>query len=253
MNRSWLLILSSIFFIFFSCRKEQAIEKEPLYESQLRSITEVKGNVSTVTTFMYDENKRLSAVKKGNDITLYTYSGNKIINIEVNEGSKTTSTSINYRDSIPYTGISKIYEVGVLQKTLDVNFSSSLSGTGQVNFYDNGATFRKVYYVYENGNITESQVLQNRTLTSYDYTYGERKNILFNANTRWALGLDNIDRVSTNEVIRVITEIGYKRYIKKYTYTYNEEGLPISALITETDPPLNIERKTSATYTYEKL
>ncbi|MGY4383770.1 hypothetical protein ACVWYN_000789 [Pedobacter sp. UYP24] len=222
-------------------------------ELQLTKITELRGGVTSITNFAYDENERLSIVKRGNDMTLYTYSGNKIINIEVNEGSKTTSTEIMYTDDIPKKGISKVYQSGVLQTTLQVNISSGLNETSQINFYDNTILVRKLYLFYDNGNITEIQELNNRTITNYDYIFGEKKNVLFNANTRWAFGVENIDRISTNEILKVVTETRNIKHQKTYDYTYNEEGLPVTAVITETDPPLAIETKTFVTYTYEKL
>ena len=97
------------------------------------------------------------------------------------------------------------------------------------------------------------QDLQNRTLTFHDFLYGERKNVLFNAHTRWALGFDLIDRVSTNEILKITSEGRNTKHMKTFDYTYNEEGLPVTAVVTETDPPLTVETKTFVTYTYEIL
>ncbi len=229
------------------------MESAPVKELQLTKIAEVKGGVTSITNFVYDENERLSMVKKGSDMTLYTYSGNKIINIEVNEGSKTTSSEITYKDDIPSKGISKVYQSGVLQTTLQFNISSGLNETSQINFYNNGVQVRKLYLFYENGNIIEIQELNNRTVTNNNYTFGEKKNVLFNANTKWAFGVENIDRISTNEILKDVTETRNIKHQKTYNYTYNEEGLPLTAVITETDPPMAVETKTFVTYTYEKL
>ncbi|MHA4893277.1 hypothetical protein ACXZ1K_00895 [Pedobacter sp. PWIIR3] len=253
MNRGFLFLFLLTGLAFSSCKKEKTVDSAEVKELQLTKISEVKGGVTTVTTFSYDEHKMLSTIKKGNDITVYTYSGSKIINIEVNEGTKTTSTAITYKDDLPSTGIVKIYQSGVLQTTLDVNISSGISDIGQINYYDKGTTSRRTYFDYDNGNIIGVQDLQNRSLTFHDFIYGERKNVLFNAHTRWALGFDHIDRVSTNEVLKIATQGRFVSHLKTFDYTYNEEGLPITAVVTETDPPLTIETKTFVTYTYERL
>lgn len=253
MKRNRLLIALLLGFAFSSCKKEKDIAASEFHEKLLTKITETKGNVVTITSFSYDEKKRLSAITKGSDVTSYSYTDNQLTTIESTEGTKKTVTEISYVDNYPREGISKVYEAGTLIRTLKSHFSSSLSETSQITVTDNGAPYRKLYYQYDNSNIVEILDLQNRTLTIYDYRFGSKKNVLFNANSRWAFGFEKVDRVSTNEVLREIAEVNNKRHVKNYTYTYDADLFPLAAVITETDPPSLTETKTMVTYTYEVL
>ncbi|MES2827237.1 MAG: hypothetical protein V4687_03750 [Bacteroidota bacterium] len=253
MKRNRLLFASILVLLFFSCQKEKELEVTEFHEKLLTRITESRGNLVTVTSFSYDEKKRLSTIKKGDELTTYTYTGNQLTAILSVEGTRKTFTELSYEDDCPKKGVSTIFESGTLLRTLDYHLVTSLSGTEQINVTDKGVLTRRLYFQYDNSNITEILDLQNRTLTTYDFRYGSKKNILFNANIRWAMGIEKIDRMSTNEVLREISEVNSKKHIKSYVYTYDADLFPVTAIITETDPPSILETKTTVTYTYEVL
>ena len=242
-----------LFCLLSACKKES--EQVAVYtpEQYLTRITEVKGLVTIVTSLTYNDKRQLATIKTGNELITYVYTGDKLTRIDMLDGAVLTSTEITYKDNYPSKGLSKIYADGVLTKTLNYDYMSNLFQTNQINVYEMGNNNRRLYYAFDNANIISVIEVVNRRFINYDYVYGERKNVLFNASIRWPLGIENVDRVSTNEVLSIKTETQGKVHLKSFSYVYDLNGMPQRANVTETDPPSRIETKSSITYTYEYL
>ncbi|MEJ7557443.1 MAG: hypothetical protein WKF66_03975 [Pedobacter sp.] len=254
MSGNKLILILLTFISLLSCTKENNQDLViDTSERHLVQITEVKGTATTITTLGYDELRRLSTIKTGNLITTYSYTGDKLTNIEVNDGYVNTVLEITYKDNYPSKGVSKIYTDGVLKRTLNYDYISSLSQTGQINIYETGNNTRRLYYEYNNANIISTIEIANRVFVNYDFEYGERKNVFFNASIRWPLGIETVDRVSTNEILKIKTESGGVKHQKTFNYTYDTDGMPLSAIVIDTDPPSKVEYKTMISYTYKNL
>jgi len=230
--------------------KQQAMHT---LEPHLTRIIEEKEGVTTITTLTYNDKRQLASVKTGNELTTYAYTGDKLTQIEILNGPARTSTEIIYKYNHPDKGLSKIYTNEVLTKTLNYEYLSNLFQTDQINVYDMGSNTRRLYYAFDNANIVSVIEVVNRRFINYDYTYGDRKNVFFNSSIRWPLAVENVDRVSTNEILSIKTETQGKIHQKNFSYVYNQDGMPSSAIITETDPPAKVETKSSMSYTYEYL
>jgi hypothetical protein len=252
MKRNTLIFMLLTSVGLLSCTKESkqdvAMDNPERY---LTRITENKGTAITITTLTYDEKKRLSAIKTGDKLTTYSYTSDKLTNVDINDGEEKTSLEITYKDNYPLKGIAEVRVAGILKRTLNYDYLSSLSRMGQINVYENGSNTRRLYYDYDNGNIISTIEVANRVFTNYDYQYGEKKNVFFNASIRWSLGVESVDRVSTNEILTIKTESKGLRHQKSFSYVYDTDGMPLSAIVTDTDPPSKVEQKSTITYTYE--
>ena len=254
MKRNTLILILLTSVCLLSCKKESKqdlVMESP--ERHLIQITEVKGMVTTITALSYDEKRRLSTMKTGNVLTTYSYTDDKLTAIDVNDGYYNTVSEITYRDNFPSKAISKIYTAGVLKRTLNLDYISSLSQTGQINVYEIGNNTRRLYYEYENANITSIIEISNRVFINYDFEYGVKKNVFFNASIRWPLGIETVDRVSTNEILKIKTESAGVKHQRSFSYVYDTDGMPLSAVVTDTDPPSKLEYKSTITYTYKDL
>jgi hypothetical protein len=247
-----LVLLTSVGLL--SCTKES--KQDMVIDSSerfLTQITEVKGMATTITTLTYDEKRRLSTIKTGNELTTYFYTSNKLTGIDVNDGYLNNSLEITYKENYPSKGVVKIYIAGVHKRTLNYNYVSSLSETAQINMYESGNNTKKLYYEYDNANVISVIEIANGVFTNYNYEYGERKNIFFNASIRWPLAIEKVDRVSTNEILTIKTESNRVKHQRSFSYIYDADGMPISAVVTDTDPPSKLESKSAITYTYKYL
>jgi hypothetical protein len=237
-----------------SCEKENkndlAIDSR---EKHLIEIKELKGTVTTITSLTYDERKRLSTIKSGKQLTTYTYTDDKLTGIDVNDGFIHNVSEITYKYNYPFKAVTNMYLADVLKRTIDYNYISSLSQTGQINILEIGKNTRRHYFEYDNANIISQIEISNRVFINYDYEYGERKNAFFNASIRWPLGMETFDRVSTNEILTIKTEASGVKHQKSFKYVYDTDGMPLSAIVTDTDPPSKIEYKSTIIYTYEYL
>ncbi|RZK79871.1 MAG: hypothetical protein EOO85_02470 [Pedobacter sp.] len=254
MNRNACTFILLSLIVLFSCTKEN---KDKLVidnrEPYLSKIIETKGLISTITEFTYDEKKRLSTAKTGNELITYAYTEDKLTAVEIKNGNISTQVEITYKDNYPSKGISRTYTDGVLTKTLNYDYFSNLYQTGQINIFEPNILTRRLYYEYDNANIISIVGIANRVFTNYDFEYGERKNAFFHASIRWPLAIDNFDRVSTNEILVIKTESNGKIHNKSFNYLYDSDGMPVSAIVTDTDPPSKLEVKSTITYTYEYL
>lgn len=254
MKRNTVILVLMISAGLLSCTKESkndmAIDSR---EKHLIEIKEVKGNLTTITTFTYDEKRRLSTIKTANELTTYIYTDDKLTGIDFKDGSMHHVSEITYKYNYPFQGVTKIYQADVLKRTLDYNYLSSLSQTGQINILEVGRSTRRHYFEYDNANIISQVEISNRIFINYDYEYGERKNVFFNASIRWPLGMEKFDRVSTNEILKIKTESGGLKHQKSFSYEYDTDGMPLSAVVTDSDPPSKAEYKSTLTYTYEYL
>lgn len=251
-NRVILVLMFSASLL--SCKKENkndlALDSR---EKHLVEIREQNGTVTTITTLTYDEKKRLSTIKTGNELTTYSYTDDKLTGIDLINGSVHSVSEITYKYNYPYQAVTKVYQADVLRRTLDYNYLSSLSQTGQINILEIGRSTKRCYFEYDNANIISQVEISNRVFINYDYEYGERKNVFFNASIRWPLGIEKFDRVSTNEILVIKTESGGLKHTKSFQYVYDTDGMPLSAIVTDTDPPSRTEYKSTLTYTYEYL
>lgn len=254
MKRNTVILVLMLSAGLLSCTKESkddmAIDSR---EKHLIEIKEVKGTLTTITTLTYDEKKRLSTIKSGKELTTYTYTDDKLTGIDFNDGYIHNVSEITYKSNYPFKAATNMYLADVLKRTIDYNYISSLSQTGQINILEIGKNTRRYYFEYENANIISQIEISNRVFVNYDYEYGERKNVFFNASIRWPLGMEMFDRVSTNEILTIKTEASGAKHQKSFKYVYDTDGMPLSAIVTDTDPPSKIEYKSTITYTYEYL
>jgi hypothetical protein len=238
----------------FSCTKEDKdVMKVDSREKYLIQIEEIKDRVSTITTFTYDKNKRLSIIKTGKEITTYVYTDDKLTSIDVNDGYVHNFSEVTYKDNYPNKGVTMMYLGGVLKRTLNYDYISNLSHTGQINVFEGGTNTKRNYFEYENANIISQIELANRRFINYDYEYGEKKNVFFNASIPWVLPIEKYDRVSTNEILTIKTESSGVKHQRSFSYVYDTDGMPLSAIVTDTDPPSKLEYKSTINYTYEYL
>ncbi|MBC7565894.1 MAG: hypothetical protein H7223_02915 [Pedobacter sp.] len=254
MRRNTLIfvLLSSVGLL--SCTKES--EKGMALntsERHLVKITEVNGMTTTITTLTYNEKRQLSTIKTGSELTTYFYTDDKLTSMDVNDGYLNTVSEITYKDNYPSKGVTKIYTAGVLKRTLNLDYISSLSQTGQINIFETGSNTRRHYYEYDNANIISEVEIANRAFINYDFEYGEKKNVFFNASIRWPLAIEKFDRVSTNEILTIKTESRGVKHQRSFSYVYDTDGMPLSAVVTDTDPPSKLEYKSAITYSYEYL
>ena len=238
--------------MLYSCTKENNEKiKIDTRERYLTQITEQKGSITTTTTFSYDDKMRLSTARTGSELISYSYTEDKLTGVDIKDGFNNTISEITYKDNYPYRGISKVYVSGILTRTLNYEYMSSLSQTGQINVSEPNTSLRRLYYEYDNANIISLVEIANRVFTNYDFEYGEKKNVFFNSNIRWPLGIDRFDRVSTNEVLSIKTETKGVKHQKSFLYSYDNDGFPLSAIVTETEPPSRTEYKSTIQYSYD--
>jgi len=222
------LSLFIAFALLVSCKKSDKKADVPTPVKKLKyltRITQVQNNTTTITDYTYDNKKRISVVKDSNGQTTYTYSGNNLFSVEV------IIPSIGYRETTEYT-----------YNTRDTVLSAD------VKQYTNGTLTTKLVYTYffTNGRLTEvhhdiyvdKYIYDDRgNLISADgsVTYDDKPNIYTNGSPTIG-GFP----VSPNNVTRRGPAI--------YTYTYDDDGYPISAIETGQ----NIQT-TKYAYTYTEM
>lgn len=254
MKRNALILMGLTLVSLISCEKDSSQAKVmDTREKHLIEIREINGMTTTVTTLSYDEKKRLSTIKTGKELTTYTYTDNQLTSIDINDGYVHNYSEITYKNNYPAKGTTTMYLADVLKRTLTYEYVSSLSRTEQTNIFETGSSTKRHYYEYDNANIISQIDITNRVFSNYDLEYGDKKNVFFNASIRWPLAMERFDRVSTNEILKVKTEIGGVKHQRSFSYVYDADGMPLSAIVTDTDPPSKMEYKSTITYTYDYL
>ena len=254
MKRNVLILIGLVLVGLISCEKDSSQAKVmDTREKHLIEFREINGMTTTITTFSYDDKKRLSAIRKGKELTTYTYTGNQLTSIDVNDGDVHNYSEITYKNNYPATGTTSMYIADVLKRKLNYEYFSTLSRTEQINISETGSSTKRHYYEYENANIISQIAISNRVFTNYELEYGDKKNVFFNASIRWPLAMEKFDRVSTNEILRIKTETAVGIHQRSFSYIYDADGMPMSAIVTDTDPPSRMEYKSTITYTYDYL
>jgi YD repeat-containing protein len=233
-----LTLLAIVTVLLAACKKSANNTPPAKKLKYLTQTTAVRGTTTFIAYSTYDDKKRLSTVKAGTSTTTYSYGGsdNNLVYIE------SVSSSPSFRETIEFTYASD----GTLSSAHDV-------------IYRNGALSSDIVYNYlvVNGRITE---IHHEGIYVDKYTYDDRGNVI-----NVYLNKYNYNNVFSFDDKPSATTNGFPRYIinssinfaspnnvvsnkggNTYTYTYDTDGYPTGAIITD---PTGATTKTTYTYT----
>lgn len=198
-----------------------------------------RGDLSVLNEFTHDETGRMTAYKKSSVPLLATAT----LLGELTTFANTASTIVATRSLIfknntptaPYTGTYDTYET-------EYKFTNGL--LTRVNYWRVGVNGHRVVldefdYTYTNGNITKLVCRLSGSVSEITYEYDNKLNPLYGlAQSKIGSpygGTSIVQHYSRNNLVRVNGNDGIGKYgniiiSETFTYTYNEQGLPVKVI-----------------------
>ncbi len=192
----------------------------------LTQIIAVQGGINYFTNYAYDDNKRLSTIKKGDITTTFYYNGNILTSYEIAAGSgahiSRDVNELNYTGGQLQTISTKSYVDGNLVKEISTGYL--YNGNKLTEKHVDGTV---TYYYYDSDNNlikTETPGLV------VNYTYDKMKNKFSNLNSALkniGFQINQTDFLSPNNV--VTNNNSAANDTGTFTYNYDSDGYPTGA------------------------
>ena len=211
------------------------------YLTQIIQVETHPGIAATtnVINYTYDAKKRLIEIKSTDAVTSYTYYDNgDLFSIDKRTQKIAGSDEYHYRtDAELYYGQDKLqvantknYIDGVLQDEDLYNYVYDGDRVSEVHY---GGRYVTVYDYDDNNNVVK-EVIRDKIPSVNYYIYDDKKSAFTHSLFKSPTKID--DRSSPNNVIKTTNIIGDTTTETTFTYTYDSDGYPISAISgTETD------------------
>ncbi len=229
---------------FASCSSDDSGNQPTQGGVLLASTVQTTGSDSYTTNYSYNGNKIVSAVNVGGETTLYTYTGNAITGIEVQNSGGNTSYEFEFTYSNGRLSEAKRTQTGtgmVLRQTF--SYPNATSITGQT-FLGNATSqtqllYDQVYTIGQNEEVSTVANTANGTTTTYSYTYDAKNNPFKNV-VGWS-DLLLLQGVNHN-ILTSVSPNGSEEIV----YQYNSEDYPSTSTRTSTGSTPIV-----TTYTYQ--
>ncbi|RZJ73531.1 hypothetical protein [Flavobacterium sp.] len=227
-----------------SCSSDDSGNQPTQGGTLLASTIQTAGSDSYTTNYSYNGNKIASSVNVGGDTTLYTYSGNAITGIEVQNSAGSTSYEFDFTYSNGRLAEAKRTQTGtgiVMRQTF--SYPNATSITGQT-FLGNATSqtqllYDQVYTIGQDGEVSTVANTANGTTTIYSYTYDAKNNPFKNV-VGWS-DLLLLQGVNHN-ILTSVSPSGSEEIV----YQYNQDDYPSVSTRTSTGSTPIV-----TTYTYQ--
>ncbi|HEX8607508.1 MAG TPA: hypothetical protein VF679_02585 [Pedobacter sp.] len=215
-----------------SCKKKETIEEEkPPMKLLTRVITASQAG-AVFEYYTYDDKHRLKTHKSGTSVTTYNYSNDDLVTIE--ETSSVSGPLSKY--DLTYNS-GKIIQAAGKQNNKQQTYGYVYIGNdlSEIHVKEDGVVVAKLTYTIVNHNITK--IVKEYPGATYitENTYGTHKNMFFNARISQIngieelLGSDSYDKYSVNDLLESKLTFPDGNIVKTVnTYTYDEDGLPLT-------------------------
>lgn len=245
-----LIVLAIAGLAFTACKKDSTTKSTQL----LKKVAEIENGDTTFTTLSYDNSKRLTLVKTEDSETKLTYTGNNLTTVENKIENDKNKLEITYEGAKPKSAVYTVYEGNVLKDTYKVTYTlNAANQVTEILMKDNANTnvVSKQVLTYTNNNITKVQSYVGTTLAvTLDMTYGSKKNPLANARIAYVVDAFLADSYSANEVVKQKSTIGNVEDEVTSTYTYDANGFPLTADVSEKTLPNGTPELSKLVFTY---
>ncbi len=221
------LLLFSALFLILSCGKNTPTE-DPESCPPIILLSKVSG--TTNVDFTYVDSRHLEKIKDGQRTTEIFYTDYTYVFKLQHLDNSTTTTKRKVLevytimdDLKPGDELESDYEGNqlVFQSRNTYAYTDESITKTQTRLDDNSVTIQK--YTLKNGNIAS---FDNGRGTIYTYKYDDKRNPFANRYLKYRMG--SIDFFSANSVVEVEENQDGIRKIIKNTYTYNQDGYPLT-------------------------
>ena len=223
------LLLFSALVLILSCGKNTPTE-DPESCPPIILLSKISG--TTNLDFTYVDRTRLVKIKDGEKSTEvfytegsfdYTFKFQYLDNTGTTAKGKVVDVRSMMNDFKPGEEIESNYEGNQLkfQSKISYTYTEESITRTQTRLDDNSVIIQK--YTLKNNNIAS---LDNGSGIIYTYKYDDKRNPLANRILKYRMG--SIDFFSANSVVEVEENQNGMRKIIKNTYTYNQDGYPLT-------------------------
>jgi len=235
MKKQLTLLIVAASLLLVTCKKKSGSdEPEQTPVKLLSRIIEVSGFPTPTTKFRiytYDEKKRISTISwAGKEFTTYTYHGDELFSIETKFGNNKNVSEFSYADGKPKQIVRKFYTDGELKGGSILGNIYTGDKITEVHLNESGTVAQKRFYRYSGENIVGYDS-QTDIFTTKESTFGTKKNMYFNSRLKYINAAENFDRYSANDLLTsVIKYPNGAEGRQKNTYTYDDDGFPVTLL-----------------------
>lgn len=241
MKKQLMLFIAITSLAWTACKKN---DSNPIPDNQnlLTRITEMDANDTTLTTVSYDNNKRISTVKTSDGSeSNFTYNGNNLVTIENKaDAENKTILQVTYENEKPSTAVYAIYEDGELHNKYKVSYILTGNAVSQILMKDstNTTEVAKTVITYQNNNIAKVESYYDGHLSNtQNYTYGNKRSIFSSTSLKYVIDPFTLQLFSDNEVTKETSTFGDSSQETTHAYTYDENGFPLTAVVSEKELP----------------
>jgi YD repeat-containing protein len=261
--------------LLFSCKKEKENEEENNASAgtKLTKIASIAGSLTTTTFFTYDADGKLATWRRtesgggtpSNDgFRIQRKAGGMIDRVIFKRTGFSDSVSLVVSSSGTQYTSAELTEIAfgsteTRRTAFTYDNAGNIAEATTTDIHGNGQTDPKsrINYTYANGNVTSAKVYRisggtNDLFVQYDLTYDQKPNPLAYG-AEWIL-LTSTEMLfgahgSANNFTRIaVKQSGAPERPFTVTYTYNEKGLPATAVQKEETSGQVVS---TSTYTYQ--
>lgn len=240
MKKQLTLLIVTASLLLVTCKKKSGSDEPEVKPVKLLSrIIEVSGFPTTTTKFTiytYDDKKRISTIKTGGTTTAtYSYHGDDLFSIETKFDDKKNVAEVTYENGRPVSVAYKFYEGGDLKTQRKKGFIYTGDMITESHVNESGTVAQKIFNRYLGGNVVGSDS-QTDFFVKRDLTYGTKKSIYYNSRLKYNISIEPFDRFSANDLLSSVTKFdnGAEGH-QKNTFTYDDDGFPVTLLLEFTD------------------
>jgi major membrane immunogen (membrane-anchored lipoprotein) len=235
MKKQLTLLIVAASLLLVTCKKKSGSDEPEVKPVKLLSrIIEVSGFPTPTTMFTiytYDDKKRISTIKIGGTTTLtYSYHGDDLFSIETKVDDKKYVAEVTYENGRPVSVAYKFYEGGDLKTQRKKGFIYTGDMITESHVNESGTVMQKIFNRYSGGNVVGYDS-QTGDLITQDLTYGTKKSIYYNSRLKYNISIEGFDRFSANDLLSSVRKYDNGEELhQKNTYTYDDDGFPVTLL-----------------------
>jgi len=235
MKKQLTLLIVAASLLLATCKKKSGSDEPEVKPVKLLSrIIEVGGFPTPTTTFRiytYDEKKRISTIKIGGTTTItYSYHGDELFSVETKFDDKKYVAEVTYENGRPVSVVYKLYEGGDLKTQTKKGFLYTGDKITEAHLNESGTVMQKTFYRYSGDNVVGIDTESDFVLKQ-DLTYGTKKSIYYNSRLKYNISIEGFDRFSANDLLSSLRKYDNGAELReKNTYTYDDDGFPVTLL-----------------------